>query len=54
MAWDFYTIMVSIVGVPDSQFESAILYILSATLGLSLILFVFRLFDIATSILKPK
>lgn len=54
MSWDFYTIMVNIIGAPSTDFESAILYILSAVLGLSLILFVFKLFSIVPNMFKPR
>ena len=54
MSWDFYTIMVSIVGAPSTDFECAILYLLSACLGLSLILFVYKLFSIVPNMFTPK
>ena len=54
MAWDFKIIMIEIIGAPSSDFESAILYILSAVLGLSLILMVFKLFSIAGTFFKPR
>lgn len=54
MTWDFKTIMINIIGAPNSDFESAIIYILSAVLGLSLILMVFKLFSISTAFFKPR
>lgn len=51
---NFYAIMEGIIGAPQNDVESTILYFMSALLGISIILIVFKMFDIASGLIKPK
>jgi hypothetical protein len=51
---NFYDIMVAIIGTPTNDYESFILYTISAILGMFIILFVFQLFMLITNIFKPR
>ena len=51
---NFYEIMEGIIGVPTNDVQSTILYLLSAFLGMCIILMVFSLFGLAGRLLTPK
>ena len=51
---NFYEIMEAIIGTPTNDVQSTILYLMSAFLGMAIILFVFKLFEIASTVIRPR
>lgn len=54
MLSNFYDIMVAIIGVPTNDTEHTLIYFVSVLLGVSIILFVYKLFSIASGLLKTR
>lgn len=51
---NFYDIMEAIIGVATNDYESFVLYTISAIFGTFIILFVFQLFILIINIFKPS
>lgn len=51
---DFIGIMQSIIGTPQNDVESTILYFISALLAVSIVMLVYNLFAIVGGLFKPR
>ena len=51
---NFYEIMEAIIGTPVNDIQTTILYLLSAFLGMCIIIMVFGLFGLAGKLLTPR